>query len=89
MTEPIGQTIRRARIRRGLTQQQLAERLGITGNAVAFWERGQFTPRRHRVAALAEALGLGVDAICRPEPTTFAERTAHASRNMRASVERE
>ena len=32
--------IRKARIRSGLTQKELADRLGVTNTAVSKWERG-------------------------------------------------
>lgn len=36
----IGLVIKTLRKKRGLTQQQLAEKLGITDKAVSKWERG-------------------------------------------------
>lgn len=36
----IGQFIRDRRLELGLTQQQLADKLGITDKAVSKWERG-------------------------------------------------
>lgn len=38
MTGSIGKTIRRLRKERGLTQEELAERLNITSQAVSKWE---------------------------------------------------
>lgn len=35
-----GNKIRAARAKTGLTQKQLAERLGVTNTAVSKWERG-------------------------------------------------
>ena len=40
MTEYISR-IRRVRFERGLTQKQLAERLGVGARAVRMWERGE------------------------------------------------
>ena len=37
--------IRRARHRRGLTQVELARRLGTSQSAIARWERGDVSPR--------------------------------------------
>ncbi|HEY7198881.1 MAG TPA: tetratricopeptide repeat protein [Candidatus Dormibacteraeota bacterium] len=48
------------RIRAGLTQEQLAERSGLSVNAVSLLERGARTaPRSTTVRALADALALG------------------------------
>ena len=38
--QAIGNLIAEERKRRGLTQQQLADRLGVTNKAVSKWEKG-------------------------------------------------
>jgi transcriptional regulator with XRE-family HTH domain len=38
-----GDELKRIRLRLTLTQAQLAERLGVTANTVARWERGEVT----------------------------------------------
>lgn len=48
-------TIRRRRDELGLTQQQLAERLGVSLRTVTAWEAGESQPRR--VADLTRVLG--------------------------------
>ena len=50
--------IREARKRAGLTQGQLAERLGTTQSAIARLERGRTEPSYQRVAAALRACGL-------------------------------
>ncbi len=49
--------LREARERRGLTQQQLARRLGRTQSMVARWESGEHEFTLGTLARLAEALG--------------------------------
>ncbi|MFI6906030.1 ATP-binding protein [Nonomuraea sp. NPDC050394] len=57
--EPFGPMLRRLRERAGLTQEQLAERAGISTNAVSALERGvRSRPYRHTRDALAAALGI-------------------------------
>ena len=44
MRETIGQTIRRLRKERNFTQEELAEQLNISAQAVSKWENGTSIP---------------------------------------------
>src|SRR2546423_8789189 len=44
----------------GLTQEDLARRLGVEFNTVGRYERGELTPRPRRRPKLAEALGVSL-----------------------------
>ncbi|MBW3534966.1 MAG: helix-turn-helix domain-containing protein [Gemmatimonadetes bacterium] len=50
--------IREARLRAGLTQQQLAERLETTQSAVARWEAGGARPSLESLTEVARVCGL-------------------------------
>lgn len=52
----VAQRIRQARERAGLTQVQLAERLGVHGNTISGWERGTQEPRGHLLLKLSAQL---------------------------------
>ncbi|WP_164851154.1 LexA family transcriptional regulator [Larkinella soli] len=52
------QKIKEYRKKHGLTQFQLAERLGIKGQSVQQWESGRTYPRGSRLSALADLLEL-------------------------------
>jgi transcriptional regulator with XRE-family HTH domain len=52
-----GQVVREARRRAGLTQRELAERVGTTQSAIARLERGSTEPSYERVRRLVEACG--------------------------------
>jgi transcriptional regulator with XRE-family HTH domain len=54
-----GQELRRIRKRLGLTQEQLAEQTGVTGNSIARQERGEMGIRES-LARLIRLLG-GID----------------------------
>ena len=57
-----GARLRHLRETAGLTQEQLAERAGLTPNAISALERGERRrPYPHTVRALARALGLSAD----------------------------
>lgn len=47
----------------GLTQQQLADRLGVHQSNIAFWERWDRPPRGDIVPKLAEVLGVTCDEV--------------------------
>jgi transcriptional regulator with XRE-family HTH domain len=56
VTTPIGRTLARVRKARGLTQAELAERLGVIRNTVSRWERGEATPSLEQLGPLTRAL---------------------------------
>lgn len=55
--------IARIRIERGLTQAQLAERLGMPQQTVSRWEQGTRTPSAKSLKAMAGALGCSMDEL--------------------------
>jgi phage repressor protein C with HTH and peptisase S24 domain len=56
----IGDRIRQARVRMGLSQSELGDLLGVTRGAVANWERDKGI-KRENLAAMAEKLGVGLE----------------------------
>ena len=50
--------IREARLRAGLTQRELAERLSTTQSAIARWEAGVVRPSLETLSEIAHACGL-------------------------------
>jgi transcriptional regulator with XRE-family HTH domain len=56
-----GRLIREARRLAGLTQGELARRLGTAQSAVSNWERGRDTPRVDTLARILEACGFEAD----------------------------
>lgn len=52
--------IKELREKAGLTQAQLAEKLGASQSAVALWETGARMPRSDKLPKLAEVLGCTV-----------------------------
>lgn len=61
--ESIGIRIRNARKQKGLSQEQLAEKLGVSFQAVSTWEQGKFIPDSEHLPALANELDLSLDAL--------------------------
>ena len=63
MENKLAENIRTYRKGLGLTQEQLAERLGITLGAVSKWERGSSEPDLSYIMELAELFHVSVDAL--------------------------
>ena len=56
-----GKVVRAARRQAGLTQRELAERVGTTQSAVARWETGVESPRLDTLSSLLRACGIEGD----------------------------
>ena len=63
MEETLGKRIVQNRKRLGLTQDALAERLGVTAQAVSKWENDQSCPDITMLPRLAEIFGITTDAL--------------------------
>ena len=50
----------------GMTQEALAEKVGVGHSAVALWESGLRTPTTPTLPRLAEALGCGIGELFHP-----------------------
>lgn len=57
---PFGQRLHHFRERAGLTQAQVADKLGISTRAYAFWEREPVAIRPEQFCALADILNVSV-----------------------------
>jgi transcriptional regulator with XRE-family HTH domain len=58
-----GRRMADARERAGITQQQLAEKLGTSQRAVAHWERDPVALRPDQIAAVADTLNVTTDEL--------------------------
>ena len=59
--------IKEAREKAGLTQQDLANELGVGQSAVAMWETQKSLPRTDKLPALAKILGCTIDELLKKE----------------------
>lgn len=55
---PPGERIRELRIRAGITQKDLADRMGLPRQQVNVWETGVRTPKIENLKRVADALGI-------------------------------
>ncbi len=57
----IGINIKSERLRRGISQEELAEKCDISRNSVSLIETGKINPTIIRVIDIADALGVNID----------------------------
>jgi transcriptional regulator with XRE-family HTH domain len=69
----LGERIRELRLKRGWTQQQLAERVGIQQKQISSYERGANVPSGQTFIALAEAFGVSLDYLAQISPHSSAQ----------------
>lgn len=60
-----GPNLKRIRLERGLTHEQLAERLDVSARVVYDWEDGFKYPRFQRAVDIANELEVSLDSILR------------------------
>lgn len=63
MKETMGKIIKQLRKERGFTQEELAEQLGVTFQAVSKWENDSGMPDISQVVPLATVLGVSTDVL--------------------------
>lgn len=71
----VAKNLKRLRKQTGLTQEELAEKLHVTRQAVSSWETAKTQPDIETLTALAEALGTDVNELIyglRPDPESYA-----------------
>ncbi len=59
----VGATIQRLRAERRLSQEQLAQEVGVSRQAVSKWELDDALPDTDKLVPLARALGVSVDEL--------------------------
>lgn len=58
------QRLKEAREKNGLTQKEVAEKIGAHLNTVYLWERGQICPQLYFIDALADLYGVSIEWLC-------------------------
>ncbi|MBR4703333.1 MAG: helix-turn-helix transcriptional regulator [Oscillospiraceae bacterium] len=59
----LGEAIRNARTAKGMTQEALAEMIGVVPQTVSKWERNESQPDTELLSPLADALGISLDRL--------------------------
>ena len=63
MKETIGQVIRRLRKERGITQEEMADMLGVTAQAVSKWENDVGIPDVSQFVPIANLFDISMDTL--------------------------
>ena len=83
-----GEKLQSLRQRAGMSQDQLAERLEVSRQAVSRWERDETMPETDKVVALADIFGVTTDYLLRPQPESAAAEPEKPPLEQRDWVER-
>lgn len=62
--------IRELRISAGMSQMELARRMGVSGPSVIQWEQGKNMPTSDKLPKLAEILGVEIGELYAPRETS-------------------
>ena len=75
--KPLNEIIKELRNHKGLTQEQLAEIMGVSPKTISRWETGEVTPPLEVLDRIADALGVEFDSLLPQSPPlqeTFEEQ---------------
>lgn len=79
----IGQKIKQLRLHRGITQEQLGQSLGLTGQAISKWESNTTMPDIQLLPELSALLGVSIDTLFSITDRTHMDRIANMLENVR------
>ncbi|MDR0916818.1 MAG: helix-turn-helix domain-containing protein [Oscillospiraceae bacterium] len=86
MTNFIGESIKALRRARDLTQDQLAERLNVSAQAISKWERGENLPDVTMIAPIADYFGVTTDTVLGVDRVRDEERLAAYAEEIQRSA---
>ena len=85
----VGSLIKQARLAKSLTQEELAEKVGVQKSAVAKWENGRVSEiKRSNLKKLSEALGLNPNQLLDETKETPTEQDDGLSETKRKLIEK-
>ncbi len=74
LDEKVVQEIKRLRLSREITQEEFAEKVGVTWSTVARWETGEVAPAIKYLPKFAEILGVSEQDLLNPSPDAEAPK---------------
>lgn len=86
-TIKIGKYLAQLRHNRGLTQEALGEKLGVTNKTVSRWENGNYLPTVDALQQLSDLYGVTINEILSGQKLEEAEYKAAAEENLKETLE--
>lgn len=71
MTEPIQISLAAARVNAGLTQAEVAEKMGLSKQTIVNWENGRVIPKPAQMEMLGRIYNMPLDFIFLPSKSTL------------------
>ena len=82
----IGKFIAALRKEKGLTQEQLGEKLGVTNKTISRWENGNYTPDVEMLALLSKEFGVSINELISGERLLAEDFKKAADNNLVAAL---
>ncbi len=60
----IGQKIKKLRLKHGLRQQQLADKIGVSVSSISYWEHELSEPHLYALIGMANIFNVTLDELC-------------------------
>ncbi len=85
--EKIGKFISELRKEKNMTQQELADKLGVTDRAISHWENGRRLPDYSLLPTLCEILSISINELFRGERISKEDYKKKADENLMSALE--
>ena len=82
----IGSFLAELRKEKGLTQEKLGEKLGVSNKTVSRWENGNYLPPVEMLQALSTYYGITINEILSGQRLTEVEYRTRAEENMKSAL---
>lgn len=86
-SKKIGAFIALNRKKKGLTQEQLGEKLGVTNKTVSRWENGNYMPDLSMLEPLSKELGISLNELLAGEEIKVEEAVEYSEKNLISTID--
>lgn len=82
----IGENIKQIRVKFGVNQSELAQKIGVTKAAISRYESGQREPRIEHIKAIADVFGISTDELLGISPLPQQESKMHFNGHEKVTI---